>query len=413
MTLYLVVGTVVFAASLASVQSLGFLCTALIGLVLTSTLSLATELPSIFLMKYLRLAITAAIAAYGLWLWLDRRHPLGRIATLWLVAVGVFVLAGLWSDHPVRASLYKGLTMMLIFGGTMVGSQQRNLIETLENVRGIFVAYLVTISVIFLGFLGTGGFGASLGRLSVFGINAIGIGESAAFLVGASLVCILTTRGAWKTTAWAAMGLSILVILLTGSRGAAVGAVVFTVVCLAPSLKRSLAPLMALTAICVLIVFLLPDQATSGSVSRMSNLDVGDRSGFWYHHLEKFYAHPFIGVGWHSQDLYGQLSWGQTHSVYVSVLVESGIVGGLPWLIFMAVFAQYVVTWTLRDRLRQDLSAYLGAFCFGLVAYFAFKGLIESGPIFGTTPFPFLVSYAIGTLSRAEAVGREPAGASW
>lgn len=411
MTTLIIGGVVAAVLILFLVQSLGFLRTALIGLVLTSTLSLATELPFIFAMKYARLVITVAICAFGFYVWLERRHPLGRIATLWLLAVGVFVLAALWSSYPVRASLYKGLTMMLVLGGTLVGTQQRNLAETLENVKTIYLAFLVTCLVIFVGFLGSGGFGG-FGRLSVFGINPIGIGESAAFLIGAALVCVFTTRGGWKTSAAAAICLSVLIILLTGSRGAAVGAVILVVVCLAPSLKRSLLPLLALVGVAVLIVFLLPDQANNDSVSRLSNLDVGDRSSFWYHHLAKFYANPLIGVGWFEQDLFGQLSWGQTHSVYVTVLVESGIVGGLPWLVFMFILAKYAMEWGLRDRLRQDLSAYLGAFCFGLIAYFAFKGLIESGPIFGTTAFPFLTSYAIGTLSRAEAVTRERGAAS-
>lgn len=381
------------------VAKFGFFRVGFFTFLIASNFSLATELPSIFVFKYLRIYMTILFGLWGIWVFAQLPRSIGKLAVLWLIFFGVFVLSGSWSDHPVRALGYKGLSLCLVLGGVAAGSSCLSYEDVKQQVRSIYIAHFALAIVILLGLIASGGLGALTGRLNLFGMNPIGIGQIGTLIVASSLCVRLTEPSSGRLSQWAMIFFGALIVLLTGSRGAAASTILVVLVTLSPNLVRSFAPLFILAASTLLIIAALPSNVNEVSVDRLGKFALSDRSSFWIENIKGFYESPIFGTGWAYQTLFGGISWGQLHSIYVSVLVESGLLGGIPLLIFLGLLASRTSRWAADRSSGFQSVRYQEAFCFAIIAWILFIGLFESGPLFSSTCPLVLFSWAVGRIS--------------
>ncbi|HYW79886.1 MAG TPA: O-antigen ligase family protein [Thermoguttaceae bacterium] len=145
---------------------------------------------------------------------------------------------------------------------------------------------------------------------------------------------------------------ALVAILLTGSRGTlvATGPVVLFVLCTLPRL--GIAWRVVLVAGVIWGVSILPSVIPQASLERLatirssiSNEDLGGRVNTWREGILLHSAHPTLGVGAGAFQAAAVRTQKVAHNVYLSILVESGIIG-------FAIFAG-VLAVTVYNAVRQ------------------------------------------------------------
>jgi O-antigen ligase len=273
------------------------------------------------------------------------------------VAAMVFVLLAAASvfrayDNQQWALLRTGTYVQLLLVVWMIWElaptvgRQRGLL--MAYVLGAYVAGLATIRAYLTG-VGTS---ATLRRFAAEGFDANALGTILALAVPMAWYLALTYRRPilqWVCRGYLPVG--VFAIGLTASRGALV--VVTVALLIVPITLTRLTPAKMVGAMLLLIVCgtLAAVYVPKQSLDRFSTISsevegghLGGRGEVWMGGLRAFAQRPLLGYG--AANFKGAVEpyVGRrvvAHNAYLSVLVEQGIVGFVPWfLMFVAVFRQ-------------------------------------------------------------------------
>ena len=198
--------------------------------------------------------------------------------------------------------------------------------------------------------------GLSLG----FGSGIGGINRNTSASIGmAGMICCLTSPR--KSIRWAAIAAGLFMALVVNSRGTLVATTIFLVVyytCYKGTLR---AAMHAAVGVLVLGAIMVAVPKLRGmlleSVLMLHDKSRGLDSGFtgrvesWKQALTSFWEKPIFGVGFRSTTHHGGGDYGQIHSGYLKILVETGFVGA--FLVISAVMIECFRRFRLAIRFRD------------------------------------------------------------
>ena len=141
-------------------------------------------------------------------------------------------------------------------------------------------------------------------------------------------------------------------------------------------------------------------------IDRLANMNMetkNTRSGMWNWTIRKFNESPVIGKGWLS---WGGTSSANTHNIYLHVLAESGVIGGVLFLgmLFRLFSIHRVNTSSLKAGTDHYDFTPLGA---GILASVLLHGMVESSTLLGTSTNALFLGFAVGLLDRATLLNSE------
>lgn len=358
-------------------------------------LSVAGNSPMEDAAKYLRLGTTILIVGLGCICYrCFRLRPIGS-ALIWFVAF--YVLAGVWSDLPHWALLYKGMFGLTCLSGLALAYSLQTSRELVKGLRFLGLVAGFAGAFAFLAYLRNPGESLTNGRLSVMAINANTIGGTAAplLILCAHLALNERSRG-WRWVAYASCGLLAIAIVGSASRGALVTVAAGCLLLALPFAKRP-GTLIGAAVLVVMLGAVVLEFIPIPGLERLSDGLLKDtRSGIWRFALRRSAQAPVLGEGW----LHWGTSWGTVQSAYLQVLVETGIVGVLILGRFLLVLAlRTSATFRMLSRIRASKSvAWLAVAFTGSVLL---HGLCESSVFVGTALNALLLGFGVGLMDRA------------
>jgi O-antigen ligase len=302
----------------------------------------------------------------------------GRVRRLRLFHVSalIFVLcagAGVFRAIDQRWALLRSGTYLQLF---LVLWMIWELAPTVRRQRGLLTAYVlgayVGAAATIVAYLTGSGTSATSRRFSAEGFDANALGTILALAIPMAWYLGLTYRH--PILRWVCRGylpVAIFAIGLTASRGAmVVGTIALLIV---PAAMTRLSPgrmvgaIMLLIACGTLAAVYVPKQSLDrlGTISsEVEEGRFGGRGKVWMAGLRAFAQKPFMGYGTGSFKPAVAQYMGQpivAHNTYLSVLVEQGILGFVPWFtMFIAVFVQMRKLPPLERRFGLVLIATLG-----------------------------------------------------
>ncbi|MDB4350841.1 O-antigen ligase family protein [Verrucomicrobia bacterium] len=318
----------------------------------------------------------------------------------------LFTFAALWSDYPVMGMVNKGMfffTVMMGLAMSYSAVSAKDLLEKLNMIGYVGGTSSLSLAYVFI----TNKEQNLVGdRLAVAGMNANTIGAAGALLLLLAVYLIFKSERTINKVVHLSSAIFLLAIVLgTGSRGALLMCAVGLFFILKPILSKNA---MSIFVVCLIPFIVLQiygaistneDTVTPG-IDRLANMNMetkNTRSGMWNWTIKKFNESPVIGKGW--------LSWGgttsaNTHNVYLHVLAESGVIGGVVFLgMLFRLFSIYRVN---TSSLKAGMDPYdftpLGA---GILASVLLHGMVESSTILGTSTNVLFLGFAVGLLDRA------------
>lgn len=248
--------------------------------------------------------------------------------------------------------------------------------EICRNTLLLFIAACAILSV--LQIVGIGSVSVAQGRSSMFGDNANTVGGTLSIGL-IMLVGITYGRTAIDKRitllAWAVFPIIGMAIIMTGSRGSLIGLVVGIALLIVRDgtweTKLKLGSIAAL-AIAFLVIAAFSDDAMRTRLERSwYQGDTAGRDKISAHAWAMFYEKPVLGWG----PLYNEVELGSrlgrsiraTHSLYLTVLTEAGLVGAV--LFFGALGLLVRAAWQARLRIEGALPmALMGSFVITAVA---------------------------------------------
>ncbi|MGQ0633594.1 MAG: O-antigen ligase family protein [Planctomycetaceae bacterium] len=363
--------------------------------VLLAPLSVASGLGLSEPAKYARLAttllivLTGAIGGGGL-----RMGGAGRAMTAF---IAIFIVSGFWSDNPVYACLYKGMFGLSFLSGLVLVNSVRSVDEFKKGLRLLGFVAVFAAFVALLVFLRDPDASSSLERMSVFGLNANLLGEASALLW---ILCLYLATNHRSRFWLALMGLACaalgLIIIGTGSRGAALMALTGTMFLLLPMVQRPgrLAAVLLGVLVVVFLAFEVFD--LSGGDRFVNEISKDTRTAVWARALRKqFMRQPLTGVGWLH---YGD-QWATLQNAYLQTLVESGLLGAGVLVVALVVTGSGVYRnyrRIRRDRLPREL-LYLNL---AFLAPVLMHGMAESSLFIGASLDSLFLGMGVGLVDR-------------
>jgi O-antigen ligase len=216
----------------------------------------------------------------------------------------------------------------------------------------------------------------------------------------------------WKWPLAAVLAFLLLVLLATLSRsgllGLAVGVLVLAIPYRRFVLSRALvAPLVVLGIVLAGVVY---ERSHFFDVVLRSRLQTGGRSTSAHFAVYDFipqvlHMHPLLGLGLNNFSVYyefvtGKTNWGP-HSFWVAVVVESGLVGLIAWVVFMRYLFLRLLAARRLGRLLERLGDADGArvrpLAYGLTA--ALAGTIAANFFYLTMQFYYFYAFAAFVLA--------------
>lgn len=358
--------------------------------------------------KYLRLVVTAGMAGLGMFLY--EKESFGSLTKSFVFFCSAFTASALWSDNLFWAAFYKSSFLMAVLGGVYMGytlqtrQQLTNSIKLMANIGTIgglllFVVFLMNPETNTVG-----------GRMAVGGMNANTIGAAAApMFVLAVFMSFWQEQFKRRIFYLASATLLAITILGSGSRGATLMAIVGTLMAIKPFLQKRAAtvilaialPLGSLQIVSIATGFDLASKIPGLSRITEGGTTENTREGMWEFSMKRFYRNPGIGCGW----LHFGNSQANSHSIYIQVLAESGLVGGTFFVIF--VLQLLIGSSRRKNELYGMASPELLALPMGIVTSVAVHGMVEASALFGTTSLPLLFGFSIALIDRLPDLMRE------
>jgi len=358
--------------------------------------------------KYARLAITAAMVGFGLFIY--KPEPFGSTTKAFLFFCSFFTAAALWSDDITWALFNKSMFFMSILGGLFMAFTTKTDQELYKGIKLLAVTGTVAGFFLFLTYLQNPEANTAGDRMAVGGMNANTIGASAApMFIFSFFLGLWQTGFKWKALCFSSSILLAIVILGSGSRGAVLMAIVGTLIATKPFLQKKASMVIMSCAIPIALLQLVAVTAGFDIASKIPGLSRitestekkgNTREGMWKYAYKKYETSPMIGIGW--LHFGTSKSSANCHNLYLQVLTETGIVGSA---IFLAALVQILLrSRNVKYELYGSNQPELLALPLGLLASIAVHGMVEASALFGTTALPLLLGYSVGLIDRLPAL---------
>ena len=371
---------------------------------------LSTSGSAIGILKWLRL-LTTVLAFYFSISNIKLPERLGGARSLFIFVL-FFTFAALWSNYPVMGMVNKGMLFFTVMTGLAMSYSAVSAKDLLKKLH--MIGYVGGASSLTLGYVFLNNKEGNLAgdRLAVAGMNANTIGAAGALLLLLAVYLVFKSKRNIQKAVHLSSAVFLLAIVLgTGSRGALLMTAVGLFFILKPILSKNA---MSIFVVCMIPFVVLQiygaistkeDTVTPG-IDRLANMNMetkNTRSGMWNWTIKRFNESPVIGKGW--------LNWGgttsaNTHNVYLHVLAESGVIGGVVFLVMLfRLFSIYRVN---TSSLKAGMDPYdftpLGA---GILASVLVHGMVESSTILGTTTNALFLGLSVGLMDRANVLDND------
>jgi O-antigen ligase len=200
----------------------------------------------------------------------------------------------------------------------------------------------------------------------------------------------------------AALAFMLLVLLATLSRSGLLGLGVGLLVLAIPYRRflRSRALLVPLTGVGLLLAYVLYSRWSYFSVVLRSRVQTGGASSSAHFAVYDFipqilHSHPLLGLGLNNFSVYyqfvtGKTNWGP-HSFWVALIVETGLVGLLLFVVFLRYVYLRLRAARLLGRLLGAEGRYVRALAWGMTA--ALTGTIASNFFYLTMTFYYFYAF--------------------
>jgi len=371
---------------------------------------LSTSGSAIGILKWLRL-LTTVLAFYFSISNIKLPERLGGARSLFIFVL-FFTFAALWSDYPVMGMVNKGMLFFTVMTGLAMSYSAVSAKELLKKLH--MIGYVGGASSLTLGYVFLTNKEANLvgDRLAPAGMNANTIGAAGALLLLLAVYLTFKSERTINKLVHLSSAVFLLAIVLgTGSRGALLMCAVGLFFILKPILSKNA---MSIFVVCMIPFIVLQiygaisakeDTVTPG-IDRLANMNMetkNTRSGMWNWTIRKFNESPVIGKGWLS---WGGTSSANTHNIYLHVLAESGVIGGVLFLgmLFRLFSIHRVNTSSLKAGTDHYDFTPLGA---GILASVLLHGMVESSTLLGTSTNALFLGFAVGLLDRATLLNSE------
>ena len=199
-----------------------------------------------------------------------------------------------------------------------------------------------------------------------------------------------------------ALAFMLLVLLATLSRSGALGLGVGLLVLAIPYRRflRSRALLVPLTGVGLLLAYVLYSRWSYFSVVLRSRVQTGGASSSAHFAVYDFipqilHSHPLLGLGLNNFSVYyqfvtGKTNWGP-HSFWVALVVETGLVGLLLFVVFLRYVYLRLRAARLLGKMLGDEGRYVRALAWGMTA--ALTGTIASNFFYLTMTFYYFYAF--------------------
>jgi len=392
------VGVIAHAALLLASRWVRPMLITAAGYVVVSPLSAATLLPHFGVLKYIRVYITILIIVIGMMAY--RRLRLGAVSLALFVAISFYALAGLWGPNVTAALMYKGLLVLAIISGALVGGTIGSIRDLREMVRALTVGAAVLCGVFLAAYVASPESISHIGRFHPWGINPNRVGQSCAPLAVIAIYSAFNDSSKrFRLFAIIVLGLLGFLVIITGSRGAIGMAVIGSFIVMFPMIRRPF-----LVGTVLLFVMVGANIAISSveavNVERIGKVNFDSRDEPWTDAFDYIRRSPFYGHGWVRVEDALEGGTRNFHSIYLQLVVESGI-GGLALFVAFMILGAMMWSRHLLAALRSAQGA-PGAVFFGggLMASIFAHGFIESGTLMGSTVNVLLLGVSAGLADR-------------
>ena len=328
-----------------------------------------------------------------------RLYKFGPTATVFLIYVGLYVLAGLWSDAPLDAMKYKGLYGLVALAGLMLAQGLRDFRDLELGMRALAVGIAIFAVLMVLDFLKHPNLILHRGRLGFWGINPNRIGQTLApMLIVLAYLALYDRTRIWRLSAYAIGIIVGIQLMYTGSRGAVGEAALGCFVIAIPLFKRPgmLIVVGAIVGIAVLFTFIT---AGSDAPVRLLHGSLETREGIWAYARSQFAEAPLFGKGWIYNTTERGLSSRNMHSIYLQTAVEVGLLG----ITVMGIMLLVVITRGIgmfkyvKSVGIETHTVYLAwAFVIAVLGH----GIIEAGSVRGGTINGLMLPFGLGLFDR-------------
>ena len=373
-------------------------------------LSVAQDFAFVALAKYGRVYVTLLLLLVGFFVL--RVHRLRGTAIVFLLYVGVYVFSGLWSDLPVDALKYKGLYGLAVLSGFVLAYSVRSFRDLELGLRVLLVAGAIFGAFIMLEFMRNPTAIFHRERLSFWGMSANRIGQTLApMLMVCAYLALYASVKPWKIAGYVVGTVLGVLIMYTGSRGAAGEALLGCFVISIPLIRRPALLVVVAVIVGTTVLFTL-SRAQTEAPERLLSVNLESREDVWAYAMDEFRDAPLFGHGW----VYYIGSQGPSsrnmHSIYFQTLVEAGLFG----FVIMGIAVVYAGFSGLRmfRIVRwcgiETQTAYLAL---GVALAILAHGVIEAGTVRGSTLNGVMLPFALGLFDRIPELLRQLGGGEY
>lgn len=372
------------------------------GFFVLSPLSAATESALVLPAKYGRVYVTVLMFVLGIFVM--RAWRLRPTGLLYLLFAGYLAMAGMWSEAPQDALLYKGLYVAVVVAGLFLAYSVRDLSELRAGLRLFGLAGGVFALLILLELVRNPTAISHIGRLEAWGMNGNRLGQTAApLLIVCAFLAFHDPAKWWKIFGYVVLSILSIVIFYTGSRGAAGEAALGCFIVGIPLIRR---PVLAFTvgASAVLLglaVYKMIGIGSTDASQRFLDTSLSTREDVWRYAMDQFRMSPIFGIGWASQTSQGatDATMENMHSMYMQVLVETGLIGLTLMLSILAMIFWRVMRATAYIRAVGRAVPYWCLTLAIMAAVFA-HGFFEAGSLAASMVNSLLLPFALGLVDR-------------
>lgn len=367
----------------------------------------AAELPLNVVAKMARVYVTLLMVFLALTV--VRIQSIRPLSVLFLAYIGFFTASAMWSDYPLEASMYKGMYAFVVVAGLFTAYSIRSFDELREAVLMFALAGLLFVVFIMVQVLTNPAAISRIGRLAAWGMIGNRIGQTAApLLTICAYLALHEPRRLWKVMGYVTGMMLGLIIIYTGSRGAALEALVGCFVVGIPLMRRPLhfAVVVVLFAASAYVAYRhggADEQATDRFL--MTNLE--SRENPWTEGMRLFEQSPIVGNGWVTH--VGEVDKGEStknfHSMFMQVLVEAGLVG-LTLFITLWICILVSAFLILRRLRRMKCPSPLIYLVVALLLAILVHGFFEAGSLIQSLVDSMLLPFCIGLLGLMPALER-------